>query len=114
MQYVGQRLDRLAHIDKQLSVVGVQCTVSIPDTLGISTDAVPVALGFYHPDSRTKFDILLAIDGERLCYSQFVSFYGVVQERHVVDAVQLSLQNKYQPVKRLVAAVTDAVNQIVE
>ena len=112
MQYVGQRLDKLMHVDKELLLVGVQCTVSIPDALSPATDVVPIALSFYHEAPRTKFDVLLTLDGEQLAYSQFVAFYGQVGERHLVDVVHLALQNRYFPIRRLVTAVLEAIDQL--
>lgn len=108
---VGQKLDRLCHLDKQLAIVGVQCTVSIPETLGPQLEAVPLALGFYHAPSRVKFDLLLTVDGDRLAYSQFVPFAGGLQEHHLVDAVNLSLLQKWHPIRRLVTAVTEIIEQ---
>jgi hypothetical protein len=110
--YVGQRLDRLSQIDKQLHVVGVRCTVSIPDLIGPDTCVIPIALGFYHQSSRAKFDLLLTLDAERLSYSQFVYFYGAVKEHHVMDVVQLTLMHKYQPIRRLVAAIQEAIDNL--
>ncbi|PJF16805.1 hypothetical protein PSACC_03367 [Paramicrosporidium saccamoebae] len=110
LMYVGQRLDRLSQIDKQLHVVGVQCTVAIPDLIGPDTCVIPIALGFYHQSSRAKFDLLLTLDAERLSYSQFVYFYGAVKEHHVMDIVQLTLMHKYQPIRRLVAAIQEAID----
>lgn len=93
-------------------MAGVQCIVSIPETIGANTDCVPLALGFYHAASHTKFDILLTFDGSQIYYSQFVHFYGKVLEQHVVDGINLALQHKYQPVKRLVASVVDIMEHL--
>lgn len=91
-------------------MVSVQCTVSIPDTVGADTAIIPVALGFYHQPTHTKFDVLLTIEGDRLSYSQFVYFYGSIKEHHLTDTIQLTLLHKYQPIRRLVAAVVDMID----
>lgn len=108
--WIGQRLDRLCHLDRQLAVVGVQCQVTIPETIAPETESVPIALGFLHPTPRTKFDLLLTVDGEGLSYSQFVHFYGTIQEHHVLDQVKMALQAKHGQVRRAVAAVMEVID----
>lgn len=109
--WIGQRLDRLCHLDRQLAVVGVQCQVTIPETIAPETESVPIALGFLHPASRTKFDLLLTVDGGGgLSYSQFVHFYGPIQEHHVLDQVKMALQAKHGQARRAVAAVMDIID----
>lgn len=75
---------------------------------------IPITLGFYHAATRAKFDIVLSVEGggKDLKYSEFVSFYGVVQERHVIDAIKLSLSHKYYPIRRLVSAVHEAIEHV--
>lgn len=96
--------------------MSVQCTVSIPppETISSSASALPIALGFLHAPTRAKFDLLFTIealaDGPTLLYSQFVHFAGHIQEHHVRDAVHLSLSHRFQPVRRLVAAVSDILD----
>lgn len=115
---IGKKLDRLSQLDKQLSIVSVQCTVSIPtpETLSPHTGSVPIALGFLHARTRAKFDLLFTIDalpdGNALSYSQFVHFAGRIQEHHVRDAVQLSITHRFQPVRRLVTAVSDILDSL--
>lgn len=116
MLYVGRKLDRLQQIDKQLHLVGVQCTVEIPDGLAdtpkdpLAEAAVPVTLGFYHQNTRTKFDLVLSITASTISYSRFVFFYGPVQEHDILDAANLSLTAKFHPIRRLTTAILEVID----
>lgn len=85
--------------------------MSIPESLGPQLEAVPLALGFYHAQNKIKFDLLLTVDGDTLSYSQFVPFAGNLQEDSLVDVINLSLMQKWHPIRRLVTAVTEIIEQ---
>lgn len=109
MSFVGDKLDRFCHLDKQLSTVSVKCTVSIPSNC--FTNVVPISLGFFsnRQSKQCKFDILLSLDADKLEYSQFVLFYGTIVESDLKDSICLALNDKFYPIKKLVSCIVDII-----
>ena len=104
---LGTRLDRLCLIDKQLSVVGVQCQVEIPEELEAS-EFVPVNLRFLH--SGVKLDVVLGVDADR---TVFISCKGPVAEQNVKDAVNLALnQHKHHAIRKAVSSLLELVDNL--
>lgn len=90
------RLDAVAQLERSLAAMDSACSF----TIGSDNDSdpiIPVTLGFFSYEARSKFDICLAIDASgpalRLLPAAFTHHYGPIEEEDVRDYVGMALSN---------------------
>ncbi len=80
---VLQRLDSLVQLERSVSDCSL---VPIEDTPDFA-----FCLSFFSYEARSKFDIALSLDHQRLLYAGFQHHYGPITEEHVHDYVGMAL-----------------------